>query len=90
VFPEDDILHLRSAKSLDPLLADHPADGIRNVALSAAVRAHDSRDAFFVQSYCRGITKGLEPLNGDFFDSEHEELPDRLQGHTTTACVESV
>src|SRR4030095_976270 len=77
---EDDILHLRSAKSLDPLFANHPADGISDVALSAAVRAHASRDAFFVQSYLGEVTKILEPLNGDFFDSEHEELPDQVAG----------
>ncbi len=40
---EDDVFHLLSAEALRALLAEHPADGVGDVALSAAVRADDGR-----------------------------------------------
>src|SRR5262249_12412796 len=39
---EDDVLHRRAAQALHALLAEHPVDRVRNVALAAAVRAHDA------------------------------------------------
>ncbi len=40
---EDDILHLAPAEGLRALLAQHPADGVRDVALAATVGADDGR-----------------------------------------------
>ena len=42
---EDYVLHLAAAEGLGTLLAQHPADGIHDVGLAAAVGANDSRDA---------------------------------------------
>ncbi len=42
---EDDVAHLLGAEAARALLADDPAEGVRNVALAAAVRAHDGGDA---------------------------------------------
>ena len=42
---EDDVLHIGAAHGLGRLLAEHPADGVGNVALAAAVRPHDTGDA---------------------------------------------
>ena len=39
-----DVLHGGAAQLLDPLLAQHPADSVRHIALSAAVGPYDSRD----------------------------------------------
>ena len=40
---EDHVLHRRAAQALDALLAEHPVDRVRDVALAAAVRADDAR-----------------------------------------------
>ena len=42
---EDDILHLAAAEGLGALLAEHPADGVGDVALAAAVGPDDGGDA---------------------------------------------
>ena len=42
---EDDVLHGLATEMLGALLAQHPADGVDDVRLSAAVRADDGRDA---------------------------------------------
>jgi hypothetical protein len=42
---EDHVLHGRAAQAPGALLAEHPVDGVRDVALPAAVRAHDARHA---------------------------------------------
>ena len=42
---EDHVLHRRAAQALDALLAEHPVDRVRDVALAAAVRADDPGDA---------------------------------------------
>jgi hypothetical protein len=44
---EDHVLHLGPAQRLGALLAQHPAQGIRHVALAAAVGPHDGRHAGF-------------------------------------------
>src|SRR5881227_270512 len=41
---EDDVLHGLATEMLGALLAQHPADGVDDVRLSAAVRADDGRD----------------------------------------------
>ena len=38
---EDDVLHLAAAQGLGALLAQHPADGVGDVALAAAVGTDD-------------------------------------------------
>ena len=42
---ENDVGHFRAAQRLGGLLAEHPADGVRNVGLAAAVRADNGRHA---------------------------------------------
>ena len=41
---EDDVLHRPAAQVLGALLAHGPADGVHDVGLAAAVRAHDPGD----------------------------------------------
>ena len=59
---EDDILHRRPAQLLDSLLSKHPPDRVRHIALSAAVRSHDSGDAI-VEFKFNLVCKGLKALN---------------------------
>ncbi len=42
---EDAVFHLGAAEGLGALLAEHPADGVGDVALAAAVRADDGGHA---------------------------------------------
>ena len=57
---EDDVLHGGAAQRLCRLLAEHPADGVCDVALAAAVRADDAGDA--VVEFDGGLVgKRLEP-----------------------------
>ena len=42
---EDHVFHLVAAQALRALLAHHPGDGVGDVALAAAIRADDRRDA---------------------------------------------
>src|SRR5262249_43225289 len=42
---EDDVLHGRAAEALRALLAEHPVDGVGDVALPAAIWSDDARDA---------------------------------------------
>ena len=42
---EDDVGHLLAAQRLDALLAQHPFDGVDDVALAGAVGSHHDRDA---------------------------------------------
>ena len=63
---EDDILHRGPAQLLDSLLAQHPPDRVRDIALAAAVGSHDPGDA--VLKFKSGfVCKGLEALNFDTF-----------------------
>jgi len=39
------VLHLAAAQGLGRLLAEHPADGVQNVALAAAVGPDNSGDS---------------------------------------------
>ena len=57
---EDDVLHTRAAQRLGRLFAEHPADGVGDVALAAAVRADDAGDT--VVKFDGGLVgKRLEP-----------------------------
>ena len=58
---EDDVLRARAAQVADVLLAEHPAHGIRDVALAAAVGTDNRRDAV-VEFYRDLIGKGLESI----------------------------
>ena len=56
---EDDVLHARAAEGLGGLLAEHPPDCVRDVALAAPVRADDTGDTV-VKNDARFIRKGFE------------------------------
>ena len=58
---EDDVLRARAAQVADVLLAEHPAHGIRDIALAAAVRADNRRDAV-VEFNGNLVGKGLESI----------------------------
>jgi hypothetical protein len=59
---EDDVLHLVAAQALGALLAEHPGDGVRHVALATAVRADDGRDAMVESQLCP-VGKRLESVD---------------------------
>ena len=59
---EDHILHARAAQRLGRLLAQHPADGIGDIALAAAVGADDDRDAR-IEHDARAVREGFESLD---------------------------
>jgi len=56
---EDHVLHLVAAQALRALLAQHPRDGVGDVALAAPVRTDDRGDPL-VEGKLRPIGKGLE------------------------------
>ena len=59
---EDDVLHLAAAQRLGALLAEHPGDGVDDVGLAGAVRAHHTGDAR-LQPQRRSGGEGLEALD---------------------------
>ena len=59
---EDDILHLAAAQRLGALLAQHPAHGVRQIRLAAAVGADDARDAL-VKLHDGPVRKRLEAVD---------------------------
>ena len=59
---KNDIFHFRAAQIFRGLLTEHPADGVGNVALAAAVRTDDRGDAF-VKFQDGFIRKGFKPLH---------------------------
>jgi len=59
---EDDIFHAGSAKALRGLFAQHPGDGVADIGLAAAIRAHDGSDALPVEAKLGALAKGLESL----------------------------
>ena len=48
---EDDILHAGASKLFDLLLSQHPAHCVRNIALSAAVRSHNTGNSVMKFKY---------------------------------------
>ena len=58
---EDDVVHLLAAHRARRLRAEHPADGVDDVGLAAAVRARRRRDAR-LEVERRGLGEGLEAL----------------------------
>ena len=63
---KNNILHRGPAQLLDSLLTQHPPDRIRDIALSASVRSHNSGDAV-VEFKFNLVGKGLEALNFNTF-----------------------
>ena len=59
---EDDVFHAGAAEALGGLLAEHPTDGIADVALAAAVRADDGGDAFPVEAQLGAVAEAFESL----------------------------
>ena len=47
---EDDVLHVDATQRSRRLLAEHPGDGVGDVRLSAAVRAHDGGNAVALEA----------------------------------------
>ena len=64
---EDDVLHAGAAQGFGGLLAQHPADGVAQVRLSAPVRAYDGGNASAIESQLSPVAKGLEALDLDAF-----------------------
>jgi hypothetical protein len=60
---EDDVVHLLAADRLRRLGAEHPADGVDDVRLAAAVGPHHHGDTGF-HLEDRRIGERLEPLDG--------------------------
>ncbi len=58
---EDHVLHLRAAQRAGGLLPQHPADGVAEVAFSAAVRPYDGGDPVVEREH-RLVGERLEPL----------------------------
>jgi hypothetical protein len=72
---EDHVLHLRAAQRRGTLLAEHPADGVGDVALAAAVGADDRHHAGF-EHEAGPVGEALEPV--DFQRLQvHAESPRR-------------
>ena len=63
---KNDVLHFGAAQGFAALLAEHPADGVGNIAFSAAVGTDNSRysAAEFERCFFR---EGLEALHFNFF-----------------------
>ena len=57
---KDDVLHLRAAQVFDLLLAQHPGNGVGDVALAAAVRADDGGDSVPCKDYLGVVGEGFE------------------------------
>ncbi len=64
---EDDVLHGAAAQALGALLAEHPGDGFREVALAAAVGSDDGGDAAGEMDLY-GIDEGFETGDLEAFD----------------------
>ena len=65
---EDDVFHLLAAQALGALLAEHPRNGVGDVALAAAVGADDGGDAL-VEGQLRAVGKRLEAGNLETFEA---------------------
>src|SRR5262249_51547131 len=59
---EDHVFHRVAAELAGALLAEHPANRVRNVRLAATVRSDDARDAV-AQLHDRLVDEGLEALD---------------------------
>ena len=59
---EVNVRHLAAAQALGGLLAEHPTDGIADVALAAAVGADNGGDPFPIEAEFGAIAEALESL----------------------------
>src|SRR5690606_35081670 len=59
---KDHVLHAAAAQALGALLAQHPRDGVDDVALAAPVGADDRGDAV-VEGQLRSVREALEAGN---------------------------
>ena len=57
---KDHVGHVRAAQALGALLAQHPADGVGDVRLAAAVRTHNGGDAVTVELQLGAVAERLE------------------------------
>ena len=72
---EDHVLHRRAPQALRALLAEHPVDRVGDVALAAAVRAHDARHAA-LEGHLLPVAEALEA------DDLHRVQTHRAQDRT--------
>ena len=63
---ENDVLHLAATEGLGALLTQHPADGVHDVGLAAAVGADNGGNAT-AELHDGLVGKGLEALNFNGF-----------------------
>ena len=63
---EDNVLHLGAAQLLGALFAQHPFDGVRDVALAASVRPHNAGDSILKYDL-HAIRKGFKPVDNQLF-----------------------
>ena len=64
---KDQVLHAVAAQGLGALLAQRPAHGLGDVALAAAIRAHDGRDAG-EDLEGGALREGLEAVDDDLLE----------------------
>ena len=69
------VRHVRAAQALGALLSKHPADGVGDVRLAAAVRADNGRDAVTVELQFGAVAKGLEAQNLKLFQFQQRCTP---------------
>ena len=71
---EDDVHHLAAAEALGRLLAQHPLDGVHDVALAATVGPDDATDAI-VEFELHAVGKALEAANDQLFEFHTKRFP---------------
>ena len=70
---ENDIGHFATTKRLGRLLAEHPADGVENIGLTAAVGPDDGSYAF-VEIEDSFISKRFKPKKLERFEMHQGEV----------------
>jgi hypothetical protein len=63
---EDEVLHLLTTQALSTLFPERPTNRIRDIALSAPVRAHNGGYAF-MEDQLGSLSKALESEDVDSF-----------------------
>ena len=63
---ENHVFHLRAAQDAGALLAQHPTDGVADIALARAVRPDDAGNSL-IEDDLGPIHKGFEPVQFEFF-----------------------
>ena len=63
---EDDVFHLGAAQAAGRLFTQHPADGVRDVGLAAAVGANDGGQSTG-EANLGAVGKGFESLKDQTF-----------------------